>query len=112
MPSLREAPSGMKRLKFAAAVSAAAAFVLAGMMFLTGELAALGDGALYHTSRIEPRDAINATCVLFWIVLSIFALTHLHWSEADRREELCAHLARNWMERRRSRLLRRATRRR
>ena len=100
------------RLRFAAVVSAVVSFGLAGVFFLAGELASAGDGAVYHLSRIEPRDAVNAICVLFWIAFGVFLTAYLWTAEASMMDEKLARIAGRFMDARRATLLRARSRRR
>ncbi|MBI3854354.1 MAG: hypothetical protein HY293_01545 [Planctomycetes bacterium] len=66
---------------------------------------------MYHTAQVEVQDAINATCVLFWVVFAIFYCTHVHQSDDARDDERRALISEAWLDGRRARLLRRRSRR-
>jgi len=100
------------RLRFSAIVSAGVSLGVAGLFFLAGEFAASGNGSTYHLSRIEPRDAVNAVCVLFWIAFGVFLMTYLWTAKASMMDEKLARIAGRFMDARRATLLRARSRRR
>lgn len=113
MSSTKEHPTTARRWAFAVVVSAATSFAIGGLVYLAGWLAKFGSQDMPHMAEVDPEHAINATCVLFWIVLAILYFTHVHQNDEDRNDERRALIAEAWLKTgRRASLLRAQSRRR